>query len=499
MTIPSKPAFKSRGGRLNDDRKPGKPRGTGRGPGDGLRRETSARGAGPGAGEAPAAADGLAADLLNAAVAATAQLLTFVLPADAALSAFFRARKSGAKDRSFIAETAYAVLRRKRLLERLAACGPNLEPAFLAPGATPKRAPKSAGPRRISPRELVLLSLSRVRGMSQRQLEGALLPGEAEWLADIRRQPEPDLTLAEQLDFPDWLVERLAPRMSSEELLALARALNTPAPLDLRVNSLKAEREAVIKRLGVDGIVATPCPYSPLGLRLKTKPYLQKHPAYLDGSIEVQDEGSQLLGYLLAPRRSEMVVDFCAGAGGKTLILGALMRSTGRLYAFDVSDKRLAKMKPRAARAGLSNVHPACLSGENDTRVKRLQGKADRVLVDAPCSGLGTLRRNPDLKWRQSPQSVDELTVKQAAILAAAAKLLRPGGRLVYATCSILAEENEGIVDAFLATHADFHRLSAQEVLAAQGIAIDCGEDMRLSPQKHGTDAFYAAVLERAK
>jgi 16S rRNA (cytosine967-C5)-methyltransferase len=455
------------------------------------------------AGNDALSADGLAADLLNAAVAATAQLLTFVQPADAALSAFFRARKSGAKDRSFIAETAYAVLRRKRLLERLAACGPNLEPAFLAPGAystsAPKRAPKTVGARRISPRELVLLSLSRVRGMSQRQLEGALLPGEAEWLADIRRQPEPELTLAEQLDFPDWLAERLAPRMSPAELLALARALNTSAPLDLRVNSLKAERAAVIVRLAADGIVATPCPYSPLGLRLKTKPYLQKHPAYLDGSIEVQDEGSQLLGFLLQPRRSEMVVDFCAGAGGKTLILGALMRSTGRLYAFDVSDKRLAKLKPRAARAGLSNVHPACLSGENDTRVKRLQGKADRVLVDAPCSGLGTLRRNPDLKWRQSPQSVDELTVKQAAILAAAAKLLRPGGRLVYATCSILAEENEGIVDAFLATHADFHRLSAQEVLAAQGIVIDCGEDMRLSPQKHGTDAFYAAVLERAK
>ncbi|MDP2811986.1 MAG: RsmB/NOP family class I SAM-dependent RNA methyltransferase, partial [Rhodocyclaceae bacterium] len=467
------------------------------------RQRTEDRGQKSAGGDAPTA-DGLAADVLNAAVAATAQLLTFMQPADAALSAFFRARKSGAKDRAFIAETAYAVLRRKRLLERLAASGPNLEPAFLAPGSTPKRGPKSgskpaAGPRRISPRELVLLSLSRVRGMSQRQLEGALLPGEAEWLADIRRQPEPELTLAEQLDFPDWLVERLAPRMSPDALLALARALNTPAPLDLRVNTLKAERDGVIKRLAADGLAATPCPYSPLGLRLKTKPFLQKHPAYLDGSIEVQDEGSQLLGFLLAPKRSEMVVDFCAGAGGKTLILGALMRSTGRLYAFDVSGKRLAKLKPRAARAGLSNVHPACLSGENDTRVKRLSGKVDRVLVDAPCSGLGTLRRNPDLKWRQSPQSVDELTTKQAAILAAAARLLKPGGRLVYATCSILAEENEGIVDAFLATHADFHRLSAQEVLAAQGIVIDCGEDMRLSPQKHGTDAFYAAVLERTK
>jgi 16S rRNA (cytosine967-C5)-methyltransferase len=484
---------------MNKDRKQDRPQRPARSASGPARRGAAApRKAGTPSVEAPPA-EGLAADLLNAAVAATAALLTFTQPADAALSAFFRARKSGARDRAFIAETAYAVLRRKRLLERLAASAPNLEPAFLAPGSTPKRGPKTAGTRRISPRELVLLSLSRVRGMSQRQLEGALLPGEAEWLADIRRQPEPELTLAEQLDFPDWLVERLAPRMTAEELLALARALNTPAPLDLRVNTIRAERDPVIARLAADGIVAMPCPYSPLGLRLKTKPYLAKHPAYLDGSIEVQDEGSQLLGFLLQPKRGEMVVDFCAGAGGKTLILGAMMRSTGRLYAFDVSDKRLAKLKPRAARAGLSNVHPACLSGENDTRVKRLQGKADRVLVDAPCSGLGTLRRNPDLKWRQSPQSVAELVVKQAAILAAAAKLLRPGGRLVYATCSILAEENEDIVNAFLAAHADFHRLSAQEVLAAQGIAIDCGEDMRLSPQKHGTDGFYAAVLERAR
>ena len=515
MTIPSRPPVKNRGGSINDDRKHAKPR-----------RPAA------GASDVPTVADGLAADVLNAAVAATAQLLTFVLPADAALSAFFRARKSGARDRAFIAETAYAVLRRKRLLERLAATGPNLEPAFLAPGSTPKRGPKNAGPRRISPRELVLLSLSRVRGMSQRQLEGALLPGEAEWLADIRRQPEPELTLAEQLDFPDWLVERLAPRMTPEELLALARALNTPAPLDLRVNTLKAERDGVIQRLAADGIVATPCPYSPLGLRLKTKPYLAKHPAYLDGSIEVQDEGSQLLGFLLAPKRGEMVVDFCAGAGGKTLILGALMRSTGRLYAFDVSDKRLAKLKPRAARAGLSNVHPACLSGENDTRVKRLQGKADRVLVDAPCSGLGASVIGVDVKeeklekarelgalhtvhaLREDPvKAVLALTDGVGAdvaleIVGGAAvppviqqcmDLLRPGGRLVYATCSILAEENEAIVDAFLASHADFHRLSAQEVLAAQGMVVDCGDDMRLSPQKHGTDAFYAAVLERAK
>jgi 16S rRNA (cytosine967-C5)-methyltransferase len=193
-------------------------------------------------------------------------------------------------------------------------------------------------------------------------------------------------------------------------------------------------------------------------VRLEGKPALQKHPLFLDGSFEVQDEGSQLLGFLLQPKRGEMVVDFCAGAGGKTLLLGALMRNTGRLYAFDVSDKRLGKLKPRVARSGLSNIHPVVIASENDPRVKRLAGKIDRVLVDAPCSGLGTLRRNPDLKWRQSPEALAELTVKQAAILASAARLVKPGGRLVYATCSLLPEENEAIVAAFLAANEALRR-----------------------------------------
>jgi len=293
--------------------------------------------------------------------------------------------------------------------------------------------------------------------------------------------------------------------LAPPELLELARGLNQAAPLDLRVNSLKSRREEVLARLGAEGIAAEACRYAPLGIRLKAKPALQKHPLYLEGAIEVQDEGSQLLGYLLAPKRGEMVVDFCAGAGGKTLVLGALMRSTGRLYAFDVSPRRLAKLKPRVARSGLSNMHPICIASENDIRVKRLAGKIDRVLVDAPCSGLGTLRRNPDLKWRQTPQSVEELTRKQADILAGASRLVKPGGRLVYATCSILAEENEAVVDAFLAAHHDYRRLCASEVLAQQGIMIEaCGYgesdlDLRLLPHLHGTDGFYAAVLERAK
>lgn len=413
--------------------------------------------------------------LLEQTVSVTVQLLQFRQPADAVLSAFFRAQRSGPRERAFIAEAAYAVLRRKRSLA-----------AWIGEGCTTK--------------QLVLAALVRYCGVSLRMLEAALSRRDADWLSEFKARPEPALSPAEQADLPDWLAGHLLALMGETEFLDLARALNQPAPLDLRVNTLKADRDAVLARFAQEGIAAVACPFAPAGIRLAGKPVLNKHPLFLDGSVEVQDEGSQLLGYLLQPKRGEMVVDFCAGAGGKTLLLGALMRSTGRLYAFDVSEKRLAKLKPRLARSGLSNVHPAVIAHENDTHVKRLAGKCDRVLVDAPCSGLGTLRRNPDLKWRQTPQSVAELTQKQAAILAAAAKLLKPGGRLVYATCSLLQEENEAIVDAFLTEHPAFARKPVRELLASQGIDVDLeGDDLRLLPHVHGTDGFYAAVLERAR
>ena len=224
----------------------------------------------------------------------------------------------------------------------------------------------------------------------------------------------------------------------------------------------------MLARFNAEGMAAEACRYSPLGIRLAGKPSLSKHPLFVDGSVEVQDEGSQLLGFLVQPKRGEMVADFCAGAGGKTLLLGALMRSQGRLYAFDVAEKRLAKLKSRLARSGLSNVHPVRIESENDAKIKRLAGKLDRVLVDAPCSDLGTLRRNPDLKWRQTPESVVELTGKQASILSAASALVKKGGRLVYATCSLLEEENEAVVGAFLAAHPEFVVLPARDVLGSR-------------------------------
>src|SRR5262249_55860439 len=276
-------------------------------------------------------------------------------------------------------------------------------------------------------------------GLSLRELEPALSQDEQRWARDFKGR-RPQLSPAEAVDLPDWLWEALGTALPDERE-ALARAWLAPAPLDLRVNTLKTTRDEARAALAADGIEASPTPYSPLGLRVAGKPALQQQALFLSGAIEVQDEGSQLLCYLVAPKRGEMVVDFCAGAGGKTLFLGEMMRSQGRLYAFDVSPRRLANLKPRLARSGLSNVHPVLIEDERDNHVKRLAGKIDRVLVDAPCSGFGTLRRNPDLKWRHTSRAIDELAAKQVRILAAAASLCKPGGRVVYATCSVLPAE----------------------------------------------------------
>ncbi len=405
---------------------------------------------------------------------ALAELLMFRAPADAVLRQWLRRHpKLGPRDRGFVADTAFATLRHLRRLE------------FLAGGRDPRR--------------LALASLVRVGGTAVRALEPALHGGEAGWLAALKAAPDPALPAA-RLSLPDWLYERLAHAYGTDRTEGLATALLRTAPMDLRVNLLKATREEVLATLRADGIDAEPTVLSPSGIRLRGKPFLERHPLFARGAVEVQDEGSQLVALLLDARRGQMVVDFCAGAGGKTLALGVLMRSQGRLYAFDTSERRLANLTPRLRRSGLSNVHPQRIDSENDARVGRLRGKIDRVLVDTPCSGTGTLRRNPDLKWRMAPAALVELGAKQRAILAAAARLAKPGGRLVYATCSLLPEENEAVVDDFLAGTPGWRRLDATQALKAAGIAIpgQSGPDLRLDPVQHGTDGFYAALLERA-
>ncbi len=268
------------------------------------------------------------------------------------------------------------------------------------------------------------------------------------------------------------------------------------------MNTLKIKREAAIAELAKEGITAAATPYSPLGLRIEGKPSLHRLSIFARGDVEVQDEGSQLLALLVDPRRGEMVVDFCAGAGGKTLALGVAMRNTGRLYAFDTSGHRLAALKPRLERSGLNNVHPLQIAHERDERINRLAGKVDRVLVDAPCSGLGTLRRNPDLKWRQTPTLVQGLRAQQIAILNSASRLLKSGGRLVYATCSLLEAENESVAHQFSTENsARFKPVSALTALAHARVEgpqnlVD-GDFLRVWPHRHGTDGFFAAAWQR--
>ena len=415
----------------------------------------------------------------NALLELSTELIHRVLqlqhPADGVVSDFFRQHRAlGSRERHTLAETTYTVLRQRLLFQHLAQSGKG-----------------------EMERRLAILAWQGNDGF----LRAALSDTEQQWLAQVSAVDRSALPDKLRHNLPEWLAERLQAAVG-DEFWPLVEAMNVGAGLDLRVNTFKAKRDDVQAAFKAEGIVAVPTPYSPIGLRIDGKPALHKLDVFMRGDVEVQDEGSQLLALMLGAKRGEMVADFCAGAGGKTLALGAEMRNTGRLYAFDTSGHRLASLKPRLARSGLSNVYPAQIAHERDERIKRLAGKLDRVLVDAPCSGLGTLRRNPDLKWRQTPQSVEELQVKQAAILASAARLLKPGGRLVYATCSLLEAENEEIARAFTAERrGEFAPMPAQEVLAkahvGQSETLVRDEFLRLWPHRHGTDGFFAAVWER--
>lgn len=412
--------------------------------------------------------------LLDSCSTLLKQVLKFEHPADMVVSRHFREQRLGPRERATVAETIYTVLRKKNLFSYLAQHG--------------------SGP---TERRLAILGFAAERDF----LLGALTEPEKDWLARCDQVKPADLMEPHRHNLPAWLVEPLKAQLGSD-FWPLVDSLNAPAGLDLRVNTLKDKRAEIQKELAKAAIKTVATPYSPWGLRLAGKPALNKLDAFTRGAIEVQDEGSQLLALLVDAKRGEMVVDFCAGAGGKTLALGASMRNTGRLYAFDTSGHRLDALKPRLARSGLSNVHPVAIAHERDDRIKRLAGKIDRVLVDAPCSGLGTLRRNPDLKWRHNPKAIEELTAKQAAILQSAARLLKPGGRLVYATCSILRDENEAIAEAFSAANKDFTPLESSALLTHLGVEgagkLCNGPYLRLWPYMHETDGFFAAVWQKA-
>jgi 16S rRNA (cytosine967-C5)-methyltransferase len=294
---------------------------------------------------------------------------------------------------------------------------------------------------------------------------------------------------------PDWLADDIVER---PDAAGLAAAMLESAPLDLRVNPARGDRQAAVLALAADGIEAEPLAIAPWALRVKGKPALESCKAFSDGSVEVQDAGSQLLSLLVGARRGQTIVDLCAGAGGKTLALAAAMRSTGQVFACDVSAARLQRLRPRLQRAGASNVQPMVIESENDPRLDRLKGRADAVLVDAPCSGTGTLRRNPDLKWRIKPDALARLESQQQSILQAAARLVRPGGVLVYATCSLLPRENDRQAERFESANPAFIRDPARAFLARQGAVLaddDADEStglLHLLPGRDGVDAFFA-------
>ena len=402
-------------------------------------------------------------------LAALEQVLEGGRPADAALQQLFREnRQCGSRDRALVSELVYRVLRGLRRLQ--AQAGDGASPAMLAAAA--------------------LIA----EGFDALRLQDWGLAG-AEALAEKLRAFDPaSLGEAERSNVPDDIYARWCRQYGDAEARALAQALNGEASVDLRVNPMRADREQARRRLLEEGLPAEPTPLSPLGLRLARRVPLQNSASFREGWIEPQDEGSQLIALLLAARPGETIVDFCAGAGGKTLALGAQLQGRGELIACDISASRLQRLLPRLQRMGLGGVRIQPLRDEHDPVMNADLGRVDAVLVDAPCSGTGTWRRNPELRLQRPDWAA--LQAQQRSILQSASRLLRPGGRLVYATCSLMAEENDEVEQDFLAANPSFEPQSAQALLQPQGVPYE-GEVLRLLPHRHGTDGFYAAAFRR--
>jgi 16S rRNA (cytosine967-C5)-methyltransferase len=405
--------------------------------------------------------------LLRTCVKAWRQIIQFNYPADSSLSKFFRDNRGlGIHERGLIAETIYTILRNYYKLTNL-----------------------------IDEQQTISLIAYTWRYLLKLEKGELSKITMVNW-GQIIEFGELDPKI---IELPSWIIERLSVRYSATQIQQLAQAMSENAPLTLRVNSLKTNRENMLTEFINLGQKAVATRYSPYGISLTNKLSLVNNQYFNDGYFEVQDEASQLAGLLLDPKRGEMVVDFCAGSGGKSLLFGMLMRNSGRIYAFDVNQRRLANLTPRLARSGLSNITPQLIAHENDSKIKRLIGKIDKVFVDAPCLGLGTLRRNPDLKFRQNEQSLAEITLKQQSILQSASRLLKVGGKLVYATCSILAEENQQIIQNFLMNNHDFVLEPISANLLIEGLDLADENFLELSPVTHNSDGFFACVLRKVK
>jgi 16S rRNA (cytosine967-C5)-methyltransferase len=427
----------------------------------------------------------------SARIAAAIDLLTVVdsasrRAADASANAFFRDRRFiGSGDRRAVSERVWGVLRARRRLTW-----------WLA------RAQAFPSPRLLIGASLLLEGWT-MEGLAQTYSGGRFGPdtleaAEKAALSTLEgHTPDhPDMPAAIRLEIPDWILPRLAARFG-DSLPAEMAALSEHAPLDLRVNLLKTTRDQALAALSAEGVEAAPTRYSPWGLRVPHRRAVTTGPAFQSGIIEIQDEGSQLVAALVGAKPGMRVVDYCAGAGGKTLAMAMTMENRGQILACDVHDKRLEGAVRRLRRAGVHNVERH-LTVEGDKWVKRRAGTFDRVLVDAPCTGSGTWRRNPDARLRLTETDLGELQPKQAAILDQAARLVRPGGWLIYATCSLLAEENEAQMDGFLQRHPEFSVLPLSRAWALEAPSPCPDPYLSLTPHRHGTDGFFAAVLERA-
>ncbi len=414
-------------------------------------------------------------------------------PADATVSAYFRDRRFiGAKDRADISASVYRAMRRRaRLTWRLRKAGAEPTPTGLlladllvGEGQELNRVERlfSGGP--YAPAQLSQDELGLARRLEGRSLESPEMPENV------------------QAECPEWAEPELR-RALGDDFLTQMEALKHPAPLDLRVNMLKGmSRDDVLARLTADGLAAEATHLSPIGIRMGGRPSIMAHPLYRDGTIEIQDEGSQLVALMTDARPGQEVMDFCAGAGGKTLAMAASMNNKGRVIASDVLANRLTRAKERFRRAGVHNIQTHPITGETDPWIKRHKGRFDRVLVDAPCSGTGTWRRNPDQRWRSLGPGLAELLPLQGRLLQSASRLVKPGGRLIYATCSMLPAENEDHAAAFLAANPDFVEVPASDIWHT-AVWPDGGPEapsspyLRLTPATHDTDGFFAAVFER--
>ncbi len=425
-------------------------------------------------------------------------------PADLAMNRYFRARRFiGSKDRGAIAELSYYVLRRLGTLEWWCEQKHPNYPSILNPNPDTQNAYDSA--RALVIAAIILrqdVTISNLANIFNGNTYAPSILTDREWTfahaLENATLDDPAMPLPARLNFPAWMEPELRASLG-DRLIPEMQAMQDQAPVDVRANTLKISRDALLQRFEEEGFGPEPTPMSPVGIRLRQREALFASQMFKDGLFEMQDEGSQMIALISDVAAGQRVIDFCAGSGGKTLALAAAMQNKGRILAWDTSPERLKDLPLRLRRAGCDNVEWKTITSESDPFIKRHKNTADRVLVDAPCSGSGTWRRSPDLKWRTTPENLQELLNIQLKILESAARLVKVGGRLIYATCSMLNSENNQQVEKFLHSRNDFRVVCAKKIWE-KTLSQDDGVPpsyLWLSPQEDGTDGFFAAVLER--